>query len=181
MPTYRTYLLLLCFCFSRRVPTASVGKSIRLGIIIIAVYDKNPSQKTRALYDGTRGLQYEYLMVGVLNVRPVVGGCSGWAHMHCLPRYTTRIFSVGSADRCNCGPAATARDVPPATGVPRGRTVLCVSPCRCVAIVPRTRFDGAVLLGSVPQIFSEYNTVRRFDRAVVCSQIFKKKNRHLNS
>jgi len=55
MSTYRIYYYYYGFViFSRRVPTASVGKSICFRIIAVGIRQKPESRETRALNDGTR-------------------------------------------------------------------------------------------------------------------------------
>lgn len=74
------------------VPTASVGKSICFRIIaVVGIRQKPESRETRALNDGTRGLQYEYLMVGVGDGRPAVGAAAGGHHT--VYRGIRRVFS----------------------------------------------------------------------------------------
>lgn len=181
MSTYRIYYY--CYIYNNnfffgflRFHTDSVGKSICLRI----VNDKNPRVE-RPVFTTARAvcsmniwwadgdavdLQYSH-----------AAGCSGWAP-HRLARCTRRIFSVGPADRCNCGPAATARDVPPTLG---HTTWANSSPRVAVPVCrdcPLTRVDGDVTTFGGIILFTCYRYLiylRCCDKSVEVKK--KKKNR----
>jgi len=120
MSTYRIYyycfiyIIIFFFFGFLRVPTVSVGKFVYLRI----VNDKNPRVE-RPVFTTARAvcnMNIWWADGGAVDLQySQAAGCSGWAP-HRLARCTSRIFSVGLEDRCNCGPAATARDVPPTLG-----------------------------------------------------------------